>query len=131
MLCKKSKVENSEKHATIFTRKKGREEVRKEKKKERERKKGRKEGRKEERKKGRKEERHVHVHTHAHRYTHTVIGCTCKEYPSKGTQENSNTGVLWEEELGTGDSMEGKLTIYLFRNFVPSEYIAYSKHTIF
>ena len=75
MLCKKSKVENSEKHATIFTRKKGREEVRKEKKKERERKKGRKEGRKEgrkkERKKGRKTRARAHtctqIHTHSDR----------------------------------------------------------------
>ena len=51
--------------------------------------------------------------------------------PERAHKETLNASVLWEEELKTGDRMKGRLTIYPFMNFVPSEYIAYSTYIYF
>lgn len=91
-------MENSEKHARLFTRKResGREGGSKEKVGKKEGKEGRE----------RKELRKAHICADMH----SVIGCT----ECEGTQANSNTGVFWEEELRIGDSVERRLTIFTF-----------------
>ena len=75
-------------------------------------------------KKGKKITACIQTDRQTHTHTHKMISCACREHSWRAHKEILNTSVLWEEELKTGDKMKGRLTIYLFMNFVPSEYIA-------